>query len=381
MKKSLCILLAIFSIFLSISSKELDEIQVIISKMTLKEKVGQLFVIRPDALEEGKKPEDVNFHDNEGLCEISDKIIKYYEKYPCGGVILFPKNIVDPNQLKTFTSDIHSLGKIKPFIYIDEEGGPVSRLSNHPAFALPRYRSMEFIGDKKDSYYAFFAGKTIGEYLGEYGIDVDFAPVADVNSNPENPIIGSRAFSSDPQIVAQMAVSLMNGLETKNVYGCLKHFPGHGDTVTDSHRSYTESLKTWEELKTCELIPFVEGIKNNAKYIMVGHIALPNVTNDNLPATLSYELLTNKLRNEMGFKGIIISDAMNMNAITKYYPKEEACVMALNAGVDILLMPFDYEKAFNAVLKAAKNKKIQSELLNEKLYRILSLKFKDEANE
>lgn len=381
MLKNLCLTLSVLLVVITCSAKPMDEIELLISKMSVKEKVGQLFVVRPDALQSKIKPEEVMFHDNQGLTEITDDVKKFYEKFPVGGVVLFPKNIESPKQLRTFTEEIHHLGKIKPFIYIDEEGGPVSRLANHSAFALPRFRSMQDIGRTEDTRLAFIAGKSIGEYLTEFSIDVDFAPVADVNSNPDNPIIGPRAFSEDPEIAAKMSVSLLQGLESNGkVLGCMKHYPGHGDTNTDTHKTYTKSDKTWDELKECELIPFVEGINSGVNYIMVGHINYPNVTGDLLPASLSPYLLKEKLRNELGFKGLIISDAMCMDAIKNYYKEEEACVMALNAGVDLLLMPYDFEKSFNAVQKAVKSKKIAPDELNQKLYRILSLKAKMNQN-
>lgn len=373
MRKQLCLfVLFLVSIFTLSASK--DPISQVISKMSIREKVGQLYVVRPDALVKGLTPEEVNNHNNNGLTHINDEILEYYKNYPVGGVILFGKNIESPDQLQQYTEQIHNMGNIPTLIFIDEEGGPVSRLANHEAFFLPKFSYMLSLGEKGDESQALRVGQTIGSYLNYYGIDVDFAPVCDVNSNPENPIIGPRAFSSDPQIAADFSLKVLQGLNDQNIDGCLKHFPGHGDTKTDSHKSYTECLKTKEELLNCELIPFAQGVNQNAKFIMSAHVAYPNVTNDKLPATLSSYWLTDVLRKEMNYEGIIISDAMNMDAILKSYKDEVSAVMGIQAGLDMILMPYDFEKSFESVVKAVKSKKIKEKRLDESVYRILKYK-------
>ena len=375
MRKFSFLLLLSAYICLSFSAVK-DPVSLYISKMSLREKVGQLYVIRPDALNKKLTPEEVNNHTNNGVTEITSDIKKFYEKYPAGNFVLFGKNITAPNQLQIFSDELHNLSEIPSLLFIDEEGGSVSRLANHEAFVLPRFRNMKDLGDRGDELQALRVGQTIGSYLNFYGLDVDFAPVCDVNSNPENPIIGPRAFSSNPSHAAFLSMKVLQGLRDENIEGCLKHFPGHGDTRTDSHKGYTECLKTLEELRNCELVPFIVGIENDAQFIMTAHVAYPNVTKDNTPATLSTYFITDLLRNEMGYKGIIITDAMNMDAIAKYYSEDTAAILAIQAGVDMILMPNDFQKSFDSVVKAVKSKKIKEKRIDESVYRILQYKQK-----
>lgn len=372
MRKSVIFLISLYILFTFSAVK--DPISQIISKMSLKEKVGQLYVVRPEVLNKNLTPEEVNNHNDNGVIAISPDYLKQYKDYPVGNFILFGKNIESPEQLIGFSEELHSMGTIPSLLFIDEEGGSVSRLANHEAFFLPRFSNMGALGFRGNEEQALRVGQTIGSYLNYYGLDVDFAPVCDVNSNPENPIIGTRAFSEDPEKVSQLSMKVLQGLRDENIDGCLKHFPGHGDTKTDSHKYYTESLKTFEELSECELIPFKTGIENKASFIMTAHVAYPNVTGDKLPATLSKYWLTDVLRNQMNYEGIIISDAMNMDAILKSYPDDVSAVMAIQAGIDMILMPHDFKKSFDSVVKAVKTKKIKEKRLDESVYRVLKYK-------
>jgi beta-N-acetylhexosaminidase len=218
-------------------------------------------------------------------------------------------------------------------------------------------------------------GQAIGKYLKEYGFDIDFAPVADVNTNPNNIVIGNRAFGSDPTIAAGAVSGVLAGLAENGIVGCLKHFPGHGDTTGDTHEGYVRTDKTWEQLANCEMIPFRAGVQAGAKMVMTAHIAVPNVTGEEqLPSTLSGTILQDKLRGELGFDGVIVSDAMSMGAIHNEYSSGEAAVKAFLAGCDILLMPFDYIEAYQTVLEAVKNGTISESRLNESVKRIMKLK-------
>lgn len=375
MRKLLYFLTLSFYTLLTFSATK-DPVSNAISKMSLREKVGQLYVIRPDALVKNLSPEEVNNHNNNGVTAITKDIQKFYKDYPAGNFVIFGKNIESPEQLQDFSEELHNISDIPSLIFIDEEGGSVSRLANHDAFVLPRFRNMKDLGDRGDVNQALRLGQTIGSYLNFYGIDVNFAPVCDVNSNPENPIIGPRAFSSDPEITAKFAMNVLQGLRNENVEGCLKHFPGHGDTRTDSHKGYTECTKDIKELSACELIPFKSGIEQRAEFIMTAHVSYPNVTNDQTPATLSVYFLTDLLRKEMKYEGIIITDAMNMDAITKYYSEDTAAILALQAGADMILMPNDFAKSFDSVVKAVKSKKIKEKRIDESVYRVLKYKQK-----
>lgn len=308
--------------------------------------------------------------------DISEDMIETYKNYPAGGIALFSRNIVDEDQLTKLTASIHDLNNITPIIAIDEEGGSVSRIANNSNFEVARFESNEKIAQSGNGDKAYELGYMIGSYLKGYGIDLDFAPVADINTNPNNKVIGDRAFGSDPYTAAKMVNMAIAGFHDVGIATCIKHFPGHGDTSSDSHLSRVYTYKTWDELKEAELIPFEYGIAKDTEMVMVGHISTPNITGNDDPATLSYELLTDKLRNELGYKGIIISDSFEMGAITEYYETKDALVKAINAGVDIILLPENYIEAFNYLKEAVLNNEVSEDRINESVTRILTLKNK-----
>lgn len=352
------------------------EAELKLADMTLEEKVAQLIFVIPDAFVSSINDEQRNDSKADGTTAVTDEIREMYSKYPVGGFILFAKNIIDPEQLKQYTSDLHSLGKITPIITIDEEGGNITRIAKNENFSVTKFEPNAKIAETKDTKNAYTLGKTIGAYLTEYGIDLDFAPVADVNTNPNNTVIGSRAFGTDPKLAGEMVASVIKGLHDSDNMSCIKHFPGHGDTSTDTHKGYAETNKTWDEIKNCEMIPFIAGINAGTDMVMVAHVCAPNVTNDKTPASLSYTLLTEKLRGELGYNGVIITDAMNMGAITNEYSSSEAAVLAIKAGVDIVLCPNDFVKAYNGILDAVNSGGITEERLDESVLRILNLKYK-----
>ena len=344
--------------------------------MTLREKVGQLFMIRPDALEGRFGPAELEDNSIIGTTRVSEEMKRTYANYPCGGFALFRKNIISPSQLMGFTEALHALNSCAPMLGIDEEGGRIARIANHPAnFNVTKFPSMGAIAQSGDESEAFAAGKTIGAYLSAYGLDIDFAPVADVNTNPKNPVIGDRAFGDDPAVAAGMVKQVIAGLHESGAASCVKHFPGHGDTATDTHTGYAETLKTWDEISACEMIPFRAGIEAGTDFVMTAHIAAPNVTGSDEPATMSYTLLTEKLRGELGFQGLIITDALAMGAIREKYSSSQACVQCILAGADILLMPYDYFEAFDGVVQAVENGVIPESRIDESVYRVLSFKY------
>jgi len=359
----------------SLSPKQEGKPMIQLNSLTLREKVGQLFMIRPDALDgtvEAAQIEDVSLP---GSARVSDSMREAFAARPCGGFALFRKNIESPDQLRRFTEELHGLGAFRPLLGIDEEGGRVARIGNHPAdFGVPKIPPMESIGLSGDPEQAYAAGKAIGEYLAAFGLDLDFAPVADVNTNPDIRIIGNRAFGSDPEAAAPMVRRYVEGLHAAGIKACVKHFPGHGDASADTHTGYAESLKTWEEISRCEMIPFRAGIEAGAELVMAAHIAAPRVTGTPEPASLSSLLLTGKLRGELGFRGVIITDALAMGAVRQHYSPAEACIAALKAGADILLMPYGYAEAFDGVLRAAEAGAIPPERIDESVRRILQLK-------
>ena len=357
-----------------------DEVEAQLQKMTLREKVGQLFYVRPECLDTTIHFNLVSTIDQSGddikkikLQAVNTTMRGVNEKYPVGGIILYAHNINDEAQLATFIQQIRSLNG-SPLLCIDEEGGRVARIGNNENFDVEKFESMGAIGATGDAKNAYHCGNTIGTYLNKYGFDIDFAPVADVNTNPENIVIGARAFSDNPNVASSMVTNYLQGLKDAGVTGCIKHFPGHGDTQADTHFGYAQSLKTWEEMKDCEMITFKAGIAWGTQLIMTAHIATPNVTGSDIPATMSSFILQDKLRGELGYQNIIITDAMEMGAITKQYNNAEAAVGTLLAGADIVLGPQNFVDAFDAVIKAVEDGTLTEERINQSVRRVLKLK-------
>ena len=224
------------------------------------------------------------------------------------------------------------------------------------------------------------AARAIGSYLKKYGFDIDFAPVADVNTNPENIIIGARAFSDDPHAAAPLVAAYVRGLSEAGVLGCLKHFPGHGDTRADTHLGFASTGKDWQQIDSCEMVPFRAGIAAGAPLVMAAHIAAPAVTGSDAPSTLSAAILTDRLREELGFEGAIITDALEMGAIRLHFGSAEAALAALQAGADLLLCPLNLQEAFDGILHAIADGRLSEERLDRSVTRILALKDRAKQN-
>lgn len=322
-----------------------DEVEAALASMTLREKVGQLFAVRPEALD---------FEQRSGGMKLTCSMREHLRSYPVGGIVLFATNISSQSQMTALIRDFQRSAGNSLLVAVDEEGGPVARLANSSAFDLPKFPSASAIGTTGDPEQARTMGRTIGGYLKHYGFNLDLAPVADVNSNPLNPVIGRRAFSSDPDVTAGMVRAAVQGFHEAGMLCTLKHFPGHGDTLEDSHAGTATSTKTWEEMKAVELLPFEAGIA----------------------ASLSYTILTERLRGELGFTGVICTDGLGMKAITDHYSPAEAAIAALDAGADLLLLPADLHEAFDGVVAAVESGRISEERLDESVRRILTLKEK-----
>jgi beta-N-acetylhexosaminidase len=349
------------------------EVEAMLKKMTLREKVGQMFFVRVESLDPSIEWTTYDDLANLKNQEITMKMRKVNHDYPVGGIILYAWNIEDETQLASIIKQVRSLNG-SPLLCIDEEGGRVSRIANNPNFHVKKYESMAAIGATGDPKNAYECGNTIGTYLKRYDFDIDFAPVADVNTNPDNIIIGPRAFSDDPAVAAPMVTNYLQGLKDAGITGCIKHFPGHGDTTNDTHSGYVQSLKTWDEMNQCEMVTFRAGIQWGCQLIMTAHIAVPNVTGTNIPSTLSPVVLQDKLRGELGYQNIIITDGMEMGAITKHYTSGEAAVGSIKAGVDIVLGPRNFTEAFDAVIAAVNNGTLTEERINQSVRRILTLR-------
>ena len=361
----------------------------IIANMTIEQKLAQMMIIairyEPDT--------------SKGITKLTKAYKKLLKKYDFGGLIMYANNMTDINQTVTMireaqSASMKSANGIPMFICVDQEGGLVNRVS----FGTTGSGNMALAATGDTSNTEEIAG-ILGEEISALGFNMDFAPVSDVNNNPDNPVIGTRSFSDDPNTVAENVVAFIDGLNKYNISTSVKHFPGHGNVGEDSHTKLPLSELTLDELKECELIPFEAGIEAGADMIMTAHIQYPNIDDTTyiskddgkevyLPATLSKKIMTGLLRDEMGFDGIIISDSMQMDAIATHFDETDAAVLAINAGVDLLIRPSDvyqddeintfpdvnkYMKKLAARVKAGD---ITEERLDESVGRILRLKFK-----
>ena len=351
---------------LSEEQKTEELIEEYLSNMPLEDKVSQLFFVQPEALT-----------GVDTAVQASDMTKEALQEYAVGGIVMFSKNIQDRDQICAMLANLQAYSKYPLFLGVDEEGGSlVARVANSGTISVPTFPNMMEIGNTGNPEEAYEVGRTIGTYLKDLGFNLDFAPIADVLVNPENQVIGERAFGSDAELVAKMVKRVVEGLQEQEVSAVLKHFPGHGGTEADSHEGTAILNRTLEELRSEEFLPFQSGIEAGADMIMVGHISVPEVTGDDTPATLSETVITDLLRNELGFDGIIITDSMSMGAIVDHYGPGEAAVQVIRAGGDMILMPQDFVEARQAVLEAVYQQEITEERINESLRRIYRIKLR-----
>ena len=332
-----------------------------LAELTLEEKISQLFFIVPDILTGTPVLEPDNLQDAIG-------------QYPVGGFLLAGSNIHSETQLKTLVEGLKEavvaeVG-LMPFIGIDEEGGFVSRLGNS-GLAVPAVPAMAFMRDADNAYEA---GLTIGSYLAGYGFNVDFAPVLDVLVNPLNLVIGTRSFGEDAGHVSELGLAFIDGLHVNRIAATAKHFPGHGATAGDTHMGAAVSTRSAAAIRETELVPFIRAIDAGVEFIMVGHMSIPSLTGSDVPTSLSGDVITGLLRTELGYDGLVITDALNMQAITDYYTAGEAAILTLEAGCDILLAPSDLAGAFAGVQAAVQDGTLEGARIDQSVRRILALK-------
>ncbi|MDR7074147.1 beta-N-acetylhexosaminidase [Fictibacillus barbaricus] len=348
-----------------------DLISKAIKAMSVEEKIGQMLM--PDFRNWKGQP----------VTEMNEEIKALVKKYHLGGVILFRENVVTTEQTVRLVDEYKKANeKYGLLVSIDQEGGIVTRLQSGTDFpgnmALGATRSAEL---------AESVGKSIGSELDSLGINMNLAPVLDVNNNPDNPVIGVRSFGEDPKLVAELGTAYTKGLQSAGMAATAKHFPGHGDTAVDSHLGLPSVPHDKERLLRVELYPFQQAMNQGIDAIMTAHVTFPKIdpttviskkdgTEINLPATLSYEVLTNLMRKEMGFKGVISTDALNMQAIVDHFGPVDAAIRAVNAGTDIVLMPVGLEEVANGLYDAVKSGEIKEERVNESVERLLTLKAK-----
>ena len=344
----------------NVLQSDLDRVNKIINQMSLSQKIGQMFVV---GLGGTTMPNDLS---------------SAIENYNFGNVIYMAYNVTNPNTLSKMSDDIQNKmlkeNNVPGFITIDQEGGRVIRLTNGGT----HFVSNMAVAATNNINNGYLEGQAIGKELRNYGINCDFAPVLDVNNNPENPIIGIRSYSDNPVLVSLFGNKMIDGLQEANVMACSKHFPGHGNTSVDSHYGLPKITSSYDELYQTELAPFISAIANGIDSIMTTHIIFSAI-DEIYPATLSEKVLTDLLRKELGFNGIIYTDGMEMGAVTSNFGGyDKTAVLAVKAGVDILTYTSinTPKTAHKALTDAVKSGEISEERINESVRRILLKKLK-----
>lgn len=332
----------------------------IMEEMTVHEKLCQMFVIFPESL--AGEP---------SLTDGGERIQTAIQEWQVGGFIFDADNMESQEQVSGMLRDMQANSKIPFLMTCDEEGGRVNRLMN--TVGTTHIGPMLDYKDRGTGT-ARSNARTIAVDMAELGFNIDMAPVADVMSNPENAVIGDRSYSTDFQQAAELVGAAVEGFHDGGIACTLKHFPGHGDTSEDSHYGAVYVYKTLDELREGELLPFEAGINAGADVVMAGHLIVTSI--DDVPVPFSYKAVTGLLREEMGFDGVVMTDALRMQAISDSYSSSEAAVMAVQAGVDILLCPEDFEEAETGLENAFVHGEITEERLDESVLRILELKIK-----
>ena len=384
-----------------------------IGQMSIEEKIGQVLLMdfrmwlteeeRAKQLEAAVKNTDMEVSNEaqiayqpepHGLTVLNEEIRGIIADYHLGNIILFGENCADPQALTHLTYDLQHAaidsGNFPLIIGTDQEGGNVTRLGNGTCMS-----GNMAVGASKEPENAYLTGQVIGSELNAVGINCDFAPVADVNSNRDNPVIGMRSFSDDPALVAEMAAAMAKGLKDTDTIACAKHFPGHGNTDTDSHTGLPLVEENYEEWLACDGLPFKNlAEQGNVGMVMTAHIQYPGLDDTRvksaldgeeiyLPATLSKTILTEILKGKLGFQGVVVTDAMNMDAIADNFGPEEAVIMALDAGADLVCIPASLrsledlpklDALYTAIKSAVSDGTLAEERLDDAVMRVMRLK-------
>lgn len=326
--------------------------------MTLHEKVCQMMFVTPEELT-----------GEDGVTVAGDATRQALENYLVGGIVYFAKNLESQDQVKEMIDNSQKYSSIGLFVATDEEGGVVNRLMD--TVGTTYIGSMYYYKDDGDET-AYENAYTIANDMSALGFNLDFAPVADVWSNPDNTVIGERAYSDDYAQAAELVGNAVKGFNDGGVMCTLKHFPGHGDTAEDSHYSSAYVHRTKEEIMADEMQPFRSGIEAGAEFVMVGHLIVPDI--DEVPATLSYKIATGILRDELKFEGVAITDSFEMESIADNYSVDDAVVMSVKAGMDMILQPKDMASAVNSIEQAVADGELSEDRIDESVRRILTLK-------
>ncbi|MFW5826818.1 MAG: glycoside hydrolase family 3 protein [Alkalispirochaeta sp.] len=338
-------------------------IENLIASMTLRQRIGQM--IMPGLTHDGR---------GRPVQEMEGALSAVIGDIEPGGIVLFGPNIATADQVRQLVRSMHEESSVPLLIAVDQEGGVVRRVvpqEGMPATEIPPARAVGRLGDPL---LAYELGRVMGRELRSLGITMNFAPVADVQTNLDNPVIGSRAYGSDPELVAEMVAATVRGLQAEGVSAVVKHFPGHGDTMQDSHEEAATVAHDLARLQEIELVPFRQGIEAGADGVMIGHIAVPEVSGSPVPATLEAVLVEGLLRERLGFEGLIVTDSLVMDGLTRYFNAETIAVQAVRAGADILLLPGNPESALAAIESAVATGEISRERIDASVRRVLQTK-------
>ncbi len=327
-----------------------------LKNLTLREKIGQMVIV-------GMSGEFANLSSEKFAA-----LRRHIEENKLGGFIV---SRGEANSIAAQTNELQKISKIPLFFAADYERGLRMQLRTGTPFTTNMG-----LGASGDVSAAYRQGKIIAEEMRAIGVNWLFAPVADINNNPDNPVINIRSFGANPAKVGEFANALAKGVRDGGALATLKHFPGHGDTATDSHIGLAKISANKSQLEAVELVPFRAAIGGGVDSVMTAHLAVPNVAGDDVPSTLNRKITNDILRNELGFKGIITTDSMEMGAIKKNYSDEKSAVMAVKAGADVVLLPNDAKKAIDTIEAAVKSGEITEARIDESVRRLLSAKYR-----
>ncbi|MCJ7840107.1 beta-N-acetylhexosaminidase [Lederbergia sp. NSJ-179] len=300
---------------------------------------------------------------------------EFIRTHQVGGMIFYAENLQNTKQMITLLNDIKAANEQNPFpllLGVDQEGGRISRFPDE-VMKLP---TNEEIGVINQPTFSYEIGQLLGEQVKAFGFNLDFAPVLDINSNPNNPVINDRSFGNDAKVVSRLGIETMKGIQSQHIMSVIKHFPGHGDTAVDSHLDLPVMDKSMEEMKQLEIIPFQNAINQGADIVMVAHILLSKM-DPTYPSSMSEKVITDLLRKQLHFKGVVMTDDMTMQAITKHYDIGEASVQSVKAGSDIILIAHGYDHAtaaIDAIVQAVEAGEWSEDRIDDSVRRILELK-------
>lgn len=354
----------------------------IINEMTLDEKLGQMFFVKPETLTNTNNVFGFNnrfsklvmrylFPNIKGITRKQKRVLN---KIPVGGIILFERHLQNRHQVATYINDLQDCLHYPMFIACDEEGGSVRRLSRVRALEVTKHPDMRDIGDTKDPDQAKAIGITMGREMTELGFNVNFAPMADIHTKETNAITLKRAFSSDAETTAEMVRAMVEGMQSQGISATLKHFPGHGSVLYDSHFVFPESSITLNKLRKNDLLPFKAGIEAGADFVMIAHLAFPKVLGSKVPCPMSRKLIMDMLKRDLAYENIVICDSLEMHALKEF--NKNIVSKCIIAGVDMILMPLNLKKDFKKVKRHVLKGVIAEERINDAVRRILKVKIK-----